>query len=164
MPTATIPERLPAVVANEAFVAFVALPTVSEGAEPDNDPPRVIVPVDVIGPPVSVSPFTVPDVLTEVTPEAGGVVARTISVPLDTKIVLVAFGTETPVCPLTFTVTAKPPVVLLKIKYSFLLFGTINIHVPGSSRSTLRHGQRCICDIRNSLSCIPRDGLLNQCA
>jgi hypothetical protein len=38
--------------------------------------------------------------------------------------VLTPFATDTPVWPVTLTVTAKPPVVLLKMKYSFLLFGT----------------------------------------
>ena len=34
----------------------------------DNVPPSVIVPVDVIVPPVKVNPFTLPDVATDVTP------------------------------------------------------------------------------------------------
>ena len=37
---------------------------------PVNVPPKVIVPVPVIGPPVKVSPLTVPAVLNDVTPAA----------------------------------------------------------------------------------------------
>lgn len=39
--------------------------------------------------------------------------ACTTSVPSDASTILAPLGTETPVCPLTFTVTARPPVVLL---------------------------------------------------
>jgi hypothetical protein len=48
-----------------------------------------------------------------------------MSVPLDTRTILAAAGTETPVNPLTLTVTA--PVVLLYMKYSFLLAGTTKL-------------------------------------
>ena len=47
----------------EAVVAPIA-----GGLDRSNVPPRVIVPEDVIGPPVSVIPFTVPVVATLVTP------------------------------------------------------------------------------------------------
>ena len=40
-------------------------------------------------------------------------VAATMSVPLHTSKTLAPFGTDTPVCPETLTVTACPPVVLL---------------------------------------------------
>jgi hypothetical protein len=56
--------------------------------------------------------------------------------------VLIVLATDTPVWPATLTVTAKPPVVLLKIKYSFLLFGTSTtraaVNAPVSSMYMLR--------------------------
>jgi len=56
--------------------------------------------------------------------------------------VLIVLATDTPVWPATLTVTAKPPVVLLKIKYSFLLFGTSTVRaavrVPINSMYMLR--------------------------
>jgi hypothetical protein len=42
--------------------------------------------------------------------------ASTISVPLHTRITFLPLGTDTPVNPVTLTVTANPPVVLLYIK------------------------------------------------
>jgi hypothetical protein len=56
--------------------------------------------------------------------------------------VLIVLATDTPVWPVTLTVTAKPPVVLLKIKYSFLLFGTSTtraaVRAPVNSMYMLR--------------------------
>jgi hypothetical protein len=44
-----------------------AVEPMAGGLERSNVPPRVTVPEDVIGPPVNVMPFTVPDVATDVT-------------------------------------------------------------------------------------------------
>jgi hypothetical protein len=60
-----------------------------------------------------------------------------MSVPLLTKNIFAAFGTDTPVCPDTLTVTA-PLEVLLNTRKSFLFAGTIRFvlapPVPVSSR------------------------------
>jgi hypothetical protein len=58
------------VIAEFAKLAFVmpAVPDKFEFVRPEIDPPRVIVPVEVIVPPVRVIPDTVPAVATEVTP------------------------------------------------------------------------------------------------
>ncbi len=60
---------LPTVTELFAKLAFVmpAVPDKFEFVNPEIDPPRVIVPVDVIVPPVKVIPDTVPAVATEVT-------------------------------------------------------------------------------------------------
>ena len=59
----------PMVILLFAKLAFVipAVPDKFEFVSPDIEPPSVIVPVDVIGPPVKVIPDTVPEVATEVT-------------------------------------------------------------------------------------------------
>ena len=61
-----------------AKLAFVipAVPLRLALVNPDMDPPRVIVPVDVIVPPVKVMPDTVPAVATEVTPLLTTLVAQ----------------------------------------------------------------------------------------
>jgi hypothetical protein len=46
---------------------LAVVPPIAGGLDKSNVPPRVTVPVEVIGPPVRVIPFTDPDVPTEVT-------------------------------------------------------------------------------------------------
>ena len=62
---------VPAIVIAEFARLALVIPAVPDRLEfviPDNVPPSVIVPVDVMVPPVNVIPDTVPDVATEVTP------------------------------------------------------------------------------------------------
>jgi len=47
---------------------FAAVEPIAGGLDKSSVPPNVTVPLDVIGPPVSVMPLTVPVVTTEVTP------------------------------------------------------------------------------------------------
>jgi hypothetical protein len=88
-----------------AKFAFVipAVPLKLALVNPDMDPPRVIVPVDVIVPPVKVMPDTVPAVATEVTPLLTTLVAHD------------AVPNRDPVYPpveLTLPVTVNDPVIV----------------------------------------------------
>tara|TARA_R110000868_G_scaffold61276_2_gene186316 strand:- start:1 stop:546 length:546 start_codon:yes stop_codon:yes gene_type:complete len=91
----------------------VALVSVADAGVPR------IAPVPSVATPVT--PRVLDNVAAPVTPRVPPTVAlpdialcaSTMSVPLDTRRTFLPLGTDTPVCPLTFTVTAKPPVVLL---------------------------------------------------
>ena len=89
---------LPIVTELFAKLAFVipAVPDKFEFVNPEIDPPKVIVPVLVIVPPVKVIPETVPAVATEVTPLLTTLVAHDDVAANDADVAVVAFPVKAP--------------------------------------------------------------------